>query len=237
MIQQAGRRARGVQIALYCTAWAGCHTGRSTGTDPARRESATPIDMKQPVDPKQLAHTSLAALASLLAGSSLAVASAGILRAGPSPHPGSRTWASADAPANPGSQNFQQYVGGILSNEIQAQNNDHTLWRFREVQEQVGVRRLYDVIQTKTGNLHRLLALNGKPVSRSAAAAEESRIRNLVNNPSRIVAAQKKLAQGEQQEQSLLKSFPSAFIFRDEGQQGELLKVGFVPDPLQAGKP
>jgi hypothetical protein len=187
--------------------------------------------MKQLVDMKQLVHVSLAALACLFVASSLAFVSSSVLRASPSRSPASRTWISAEAPVNARSENFQQYVSGLLSSEIQAQNNDHTVWRFHEIQEQGGVRKLYDVVQTKAGNLHRLLALNGKPLTGSAAVAEDNRIRGLANDPSRVTAAQKKTAQDEDQEQSLLKAFPSAFLFRDEGQQGELLKVGFVPNP------
>jgi hypothetical protein len=174
---------------------------------------------------------SLAALASLLAGSSFALISANMLRAAPRSGHASRAFDSTSAPANSGSQNFQQYVSGILENEIQAETNDHTFWRFHEVHEQGGVGKLYDVVQTKIGNIHRLLALNGKPLTAGDAAAEDSRIRKLASDPSRIMAAQKKLEQDEQQERSLLKTFPSAFIFRDEGQQGRLLKVGFMPNP------
>jgi len=119
----------------------------------------------------------------------------------------------------------------MIGNELQAQTNDHTLWRFHELQQRDGARKLYDVIETRIGDLHRLLAVNERPLTGSAAVTEENRIQKLAKDPSRVAAAQKKLEQDVKEGRSLLRTFPSAFIFRDEGQQGDLLKVGFVPNP------
>jgi hypothetical protein len=125
----------------------------------------------------------------------------------------------------------QQIVSDLIFNEVQAQANDHTLWHFQEVQEQNGVRKLIDVFQTKIGDIHRLLAVNGQPLTGNQLAAENNRIQKLLNHPSQIQAAQKKRDGDANEQRTLLKSFPSAFIFRDEGQQGSILKVGFLPNP------
>ncbi len=153
------------------------------------------------------------------------------LPSAPMPKSGNRKSRSAGTHASADAKNVQPRVRDIILNEVQSQISDHTLWHFREIQEQNGARKLLDVIQTKIGDIHRLLAVNGQPLNGNQLAAEDARIQKLLNHPNQIQAAQKKRDADANEQRTLLKSFPDAFLFRYEGQQGSILEVGFVPNP------
>lgn len=127
--------------------------------------------------------------------------------------------------------NAQQLVREVVWNEVQAQNNDRRHWRFHETQWKAAGRKLYDVIQTKYGDLHRLLSVDGKPLDGKALQAENSRIEHLSSEPAQIQDAQKKRDQDAKQERTMLRMLPNAFIFREVSREGDVVKLAFTPDP------
>jgi hypothetical protein len=125
----------------------------------------------------------------------------------------------------------QQLVTDVVWNEIQAQQHDQRHWRFHETQWKSAGRKLYDVIQTKYGDLHRLLAIDGKPLQGKALEAENKRIQRLSSEPEQIAAVQKRRDADSRQEQRLLRMLPQAFIFHRVSQEGDTVKLSFVPNP------
>jgi Tfp pilus assembly protein PilN len=128
-------------------------------------------------------------------------------------------------------QSAQQLVRDVVWNEIQAQKQDQRHWRFHETQWKSAGRKMYDVIQTKYGNLHRLLAIDGKPLQGKALEVENKRIQRLSSEPDQIAAAQKRRDADARQEQRLLRMLPPAFIFHRVSQQGDTVTLSFVPNP------
>jgi hypothetical protein len=143
----------------------------------------------------------------------------------------SYTKSASAASAKPRKEAAQQLVRDVVWNEIHAQSEDHSHWRFHETQWHGDVRKLYDVIQTKYGDLHRLLAINGRHLEGQALDAENSRIEQLASEPQKVAAAQKKRDSDAKQEQTLLQMLPNAFLFHEAGQQGDVTRLSFAPDP------
>jgi hypothetical protein len=131
----------------------------------------------------------------------------------------------------PSEESAPQLVRDVVWNEIQAQKHDHSHWRFHETQWKDAVRSLYDVIQTKYGTLHRLLAINGRRLEGRALDAENNRIEQLSSEPERVEQAQKKRDSDAGQERRLLRMLPRAFIFREAGRDGDIETLSFKPDP------
>jgi hypothetical protein len=157
-------------------------------------------------------------LASLFALASVVAGHANPVRSGASAQP-----QNAESP--------QQLVRDMVWNEIHSQTNDHTHWRYRELQEDNGPRRLVDVFQTRDGQIHRVLAINGQPLTGEQLENEDKRIQKLLSDPRQIRENQKKREQDANQETTMLKMLPDAFLFREEGQQGSSLKLAFTPNP------
>jgi len=97
--------------------------------------------------------------------------------------------ASAASPA-PSVDNRQDPAGEanrlareVIEHEIQAQIRDNSLWHYRQLKEEKGKKRLFDVYQTKEGEISRLLEVNGEPLSARQEKEEAERIRRLATHP------------------------------------------------------
>lgn len=131
----------------------------------------------------------------------------------------------------PQEESAQQLVRDVVWNEVQGQVHDTSHWRFHETQWKGAGRKVYDVIQTKYGDLHRLLAIDGKPLDGKALRAENKRIQRLSRDPGEIEQAQKARDDDAKQERAMLEMLPNAFLFHQVGRDGDVVKLAFVPDP------
>lgn len=125
----------------------------------------------------------------------------------------------------------QQLLREVVWNEVHAQDNDHSFWRYREVRNEDGKTEVLDVFETPHGQIHRLVSVNGAPLSGQQKVDEENRIQKLVNNPQSIEQAQKKRTQDGDEELKLLQMLPNAFTFRYDGEKGGAIKLAFTPNP------
>ncbi len=119
---------------------------------------------------------------------------------------------------------------------IQIANDERTVamrYRFTKVTDHGTF--VKDVIETRDGEVSRLVAINGKPLDPKRAAQEENRLAALLADP----ASQRRHHQHETQEQQhidrLMRELPDAFTFRYAGQEpglnGPILHFTFVPNP------
>lgn len=128
-------------------------------------------------------------------------------------------------------QSAQQLVRDVVWNEVQAETHDKRHWHFLETQWKGAARKVYDVIQTKYGDVHRLLAVDGQPLDAKAQEAESKRIQKLCNDPQEIEQAQKARDADAKQERELLQMLPDAFIFRETARKGDIVTLSFTPNP------
>lgn len=124
-----------------------------------------------------------------------------------------------------------QLVRDVVWNEIQAQLNDKTEWEYRETRNEGGDTQTLQVVQTKHGDVHRLLAVNGTPLTEEQEAAETTRIEKQVKDPDQIKDAARRSHQDAEEERNMLRMLPNAFIFRYEEHTGDTIKLAFRPDP------
>lgn len=135
------------------------------------------------------------------------------------------------APAASSQADVTSLVKEVIRHEIDSDRNDHSLWRYREVHEEGGKKKLLDVCQSKDGEIQRLIAINGQSLTPKQLQAEDQRIQKLVNHRDQLQQMKKKQREDADQILNLLKMFPEAFLFEDGGKQGNLIKVNFRPNP------
>jgi len=123
------------------------------------------------------------------------------------------------------------FVREVLQHECQAQLNDHALWSYRETKKEDGKTKLYSVYQTREGEIDRLTAVNGQPLSSKQAQAEDARINKFIHRPSETRNEQHKKAEDGERARSLLKMFPDAFRYQYNGKEGEFVRLKFAPNP------
>jgi hypothetical protein len=140
----------------------------------------------------------------------------------------------AQSPASEAHQqeeNPNSFVRDILGHEVEAQRRDDALWSYRELKMDDGKQKLYNVCQTKYGEIDRLIAVNGRPLGQTEAQEEDRRIDKLINRTRQMRQEQKKKTEDGEHARNLLKMFPDAFEFEYDGTQGDLVKLKFAPDP------
>jgi hypothetical protein len=87
------------------------------------------------------------------------------------------------------------------------------------------------VVETPEGRMHRLIAVDGKPLSSGEKAAEDKRISYLVNHPADF----RREAQGRKDDEArmadLLRQLPKLFLLQTAGSDGDCTRITFAPNP------
>jgi hypothetical protein len=133
---------------------------------------------------------------------------------------------STDLPLNP-----NDFVRDVLHHEIAAQDQDHSLWSFREKKREDGKWKFYRAYQTRHGQIERLIAIDGRPLAQTEVQKEDQRINRLISSPSDMRQLQKKQRNDGDQARNLLSTFPDAFDFQYHGTQDGLVRLKFTPKP------
>lgn len=128
-------------------------------------------------------------------------------------------------------QDPNQYVREVIEREINVQNNDHTHWRYLKHREDEKGSNDRDVIQTKEGQISRVLLVNGQPLGQEDRRKDEERILKLVTDPSERAKRQKREDADGEKALQMLKAIPDAFIFKYDGQADGLVHLTFSPNP------
>lgn len=128
------------------------------------------------------------------------------------------------------SNNASQIVRDLVSNEIKAQQSDQSLWQYRETKQQSGKTELIEIVETKHGDLQRVVAVNGNPLMPQEVQKEDARIQHLVSSSQTLRNQRQVEEQDSAKERNLLGMLPDAFRFQDAGSEGALIKFDFTPN-------
>ena len=127
----------------------------------------------------------------------------------------------------------EQMVNQMLQAENAAREmRQHFLYR-REERSLRTKGRLWNevVVETTDGRMHRLLSVDGKPLSASEAKAEDSRINYLGNHPADFRREAQARRDDELRLSNLLKEVPRLFLLKMDGSDGDCTRVSFAPNP------
>lgn len=127
--------------------------------------------------------------------------------------------------------NANELVREIVQRELEAENKDHTHWRFHYHKEADGSAQDRDVIQTREGSLARTLLINGQPLTPDQRSKDEERMKRLLDDPSEREKRDHREKQDAEKARELLRAIPDAFVFTYDGTEGELTRLSFVPNP------
>ena len=133
-------------------------------------------------------------------------------------------------PAIASSQTAKELIADACHNERQ-QREKRTLWTY--VAERRSNNRVFreQVIETVDAPVRHLLAVDGYPPTSSQMKEENDRNQELLNNASRRHALQKQQDDDDKKIEELLLIIPEAFVFEDQGREGQSEKIGFHPNP------
>jgi hypothetical protein len=124
-----------------------------------------------------------------------------------------------------------QFVKETIKHQMEADAADHTHWRYRIHREDEKGAQDRDVIDTKDGQLARTLLINGQPLTAEQRAADEARMKKLVEDPGERAKRAKRARDDEDKGTQMLKAIPDAFIFKYEGAENGQVSLSFFPNP------
>jgi len=135
----------------------------------------------------------------------------------------------ASSPAPP-SQTAKELIGDACHNELQQRGNK-TLWSY--VAERHSSNHVFreQVIETVDAPVRHLLAVDGYPPTSVQMKEENDRHQELLNNASRRHAIQKQQDNDDKKMEELLRIIPEAFVFEDQGKEGQSERIAFHPNP------
>jgi hypothetical protein len=128
------------------------------------------------------------------------------------------------------SQTAKELIGDACHNELQ-QREKRTLWSY--VAERRSNSHVFreQVIETVDAPVRHLLAVDGYPPTSVQMKEENDRHQELLNNASRRHAIQKQQDDDDKKMEELLRIIPEAFVFEDQGKEGQSERIAFHPNP------
>jgi hypothetical protein len=128
-------------------------------------------------------------------------------------------------------RNPQELVRRMVQNELMAEKDDSTHWRFRKFDAKAGKSQTWEVVETKNGEVQRLIAVDGHPLDEEQQKAEQARIRKFVNNAEEQEEKKNASSSDFKKEQSLMEMLPNALIYDYAGERNGLIELMFRPNP------
>jgi hypothetical protein len=142
-----------------------------------------------------------------------------------------RSSSSSASTVNKSEANLSALIREILQNELRAQAEDHSLWCYRKLTDKDGKQQLFAACQTKTLEIDRLMAVNGKPLTEQQWQQENQRIEQLLNNRSQLKKEKQQQREDGEQATHMLKMLPDAFLFQQQNNEGNRITLHFTPNP------
>jgi hypothetical protein len=118
----------------------------------------------------------------------------------------------------------------VVTNELKFQD-DHANWMYRLEKEQYGKKQVEEIVETKGGSLSRLLSIDNRPLNAKQQLDEDERMRELMTSRSAQQKLRRALDAEILQGRRLFKMLPDAFVFSYAGDDGNLVKLSFRPNP------
>jgi hypothetical protein len=121
-------------------------------------------------------------------------------------------------------------IRDVCENELHQRQNG-TLWSYiaeRHINDHVFRE---EVIETVDAPVRHLLAVDGHPPTSAEMKEENERHEQLLNNASRRQGLQKQQHSDDKKMEELLRIVPEAFVFEDQGQEGQSERIAFRPNP------
>ena len=142
-------------------------------------------------------------------------------------------FASAPAQDSP-SQDSASLVRRAVQNELSAiQAHTPERFRLRKVDDRRDTTR--EIIESKEGDVARLVAVGGKPLGPNGVQAEQDRLNFLKDHPELQDHRRKREQEDADRVNSMIRLLPDAFLYQDAGliscPAGQCRRLTFTPNP------
>lgn len=123
-----------------------------------------------------------------------------------------------------------RWVKSAVESELYSDAHDIP-WAYRDHDIQPGHDAVMEVVDTPNGGLHRIVSLNGTPLTGKARQAETDRINDYVNDPSAQAKKRRDEAKDDRQAAALLRMWTEAFIVTIASETPKFITLDYKPNP------
>ena len=150
----------------------------------------------------------------------------------PQSPPSSQSDSAGSAQPAPAESNAaNELVRNVVKNELKAMDEDHSHWMYRLETAEHGARETKEVVETKDGDVTRLVERNGQPLSPEEQKAEDERMGKFVHDPAEQKKQQQDVADDSRKMKQLLGMLPEALTYSAPEVSGSTTKLKFQPNP------
>jgi hypothetical protein len=121
-------------------------------------------------------------------------------------------------------------IRAVIANELKPQV-DRSHWMYEVDKEENGKKQTKHVVQTQEVSLESLVAIDGQVLPPAKQQGEAAKIERLVSHASERKNLEEVQRKETAQCEALFRTISDAFLFSYEGHEGELVKLGFKPNP------
>jgi hypothetical protein len=125
----------------------------------------------------------------------------------------------------------QELVKQVVYNELQANQNDHTHWVYRDSDSVPAKRTVKLVVETPDGTVSKLILLNGHPLTAQEQSEDDTRMESILTDPTVLAKQRKSSAHDDQQAVSLTRMLPEGFLWSYAGESDGKITLDFKPNP------
>jgi hypothetical protein len=125
-------------------------------------------------------------------------------------------------------QDPKQLVSQAVQTELVADQNDHSRWIYYDIDRKPSGTVQEWVAETGNGDVHRILAQKGSPLSPSA---QRNIMDEFIHDPSAQSRQRKSGEHDDRQSADMLRLLPDAFLWTIADTQGHTILLRFVPNP------
>jgi hypothetical protein len=137
------------------------------------------------------------------------------------------------APAHP-QEDPQSLVRRAAHNELDG-NDQHLTFRFILKKTDEKGTTTKEIVETKDGDVARLIERNGQPLTPDEENVERKRLDDLLADPDKQARRHKREQQDAKRGDELVQVLPNAFLYKfsavEQGPNGPAYKLSFQPDP------
>lgn len=146
---------------------------------------------------------------------------------------GGATQAASERPQNAAQPNASAnaLVQSTIQNELNAIDNDHTHWMYQSQTRKNGALVTEVIVQTPHGNLERLIARNGQPLSPDEQKQADDKVQKFVTDTNAQEKQRHDLDADGKKTKQMLKLLPDALTYTDAGHDGNRTTLTFKPNP------
>jgi hypothetical protein len=110
-------------------------------------------------------------------------------------------------------------------------DQDQSHWMYRLETEKAGTKETKELVETTNGDLTRLLARNGQPLTPEEQKSEDQRIEKFMNDPGERQKRQQDANEDARKARALMELLPDALSYSGPETNGNIAKLKFQPNP------